>query len=210
MEQNDIVFLRVFFITTLALQIVFIIKKILFHIKKKHEYAAYFETIQYKEAFLLFLVSIFYYIGNEIANWRGFEDGIGFITVLIMIFDLVALLLFVVLTRNLYEVHVFYRPTKKKTIDIDKSYIVVYDLLGRKKTILLNQIDSNKSKFVHYKPPAIIEYFIDPIYAYIMLNDNKVIKIRVGHYINDPKIGMYDIRHTLKIPFVTVIKGKEI
>lgn len=202
---NTLLLIRIFFITILALQIIFIIKKILFHLHKKQKHAAYYFIGCYKEGIVFFLCSNFFYISTEITKWRGF-NGLNFSIVMMMIFDIISLMVFAFLSKPPYEVYVYYKTSKKKIMDLNRSYIVVYNFWGCKKLVFLNQIDAKKSQFVRYKLPSIVEAFIDPIYAYIVLNDDTKIKIKVSTNIVDPEIGIYDIRHVLKIPAFTATK----
>lgn len=208
MVQESIALVRTFFITVFVVQIIFIIKKIHL-ILSKNDNVAYYMSVGYYPAVFLFTVSNFFYFGSEITGWRGYNGSPTFALVLYMVFDIISLILFIILARRLYEVHISYRPTKKKIPDIDKSFIIVYDFIGRKELIYLNRINASKSKLVTYKPTVFLELLGRGTYIHLVLDDNSERKINVGGYIQDPEIGLFNVRHMLKIPLSTIVKNKE-
>jgi hypothetical protein len=123
--------------------------------------------------------------------------------------DLISLVLFTFLTRRLYAVHIVYCPTKKKIVDIEKSFIVVYDIIGRKEIFYLNHINPQKSEYVQCKQTSFLTVFHNKMYARFILVDNREIKIEMSNYIDDPEIGLFEVRHMLKIPVSTVVNEKK-
>lgn len=209
MELEGIIILRIFFITVFVLQIAVIIKRI-FLVSSKSNNTAYYTSVCYYPAVLLFLISNIFYIVSEITGWRGYSNSITFTIAFMIVADMISLVLFVVLTRKLYEVHIVYRPIKKKMVDIDKSFVVVYDIIGRKEVIYLDRINPQKSEYVQYKQTSFLALFLNKAYAHFILGDNREIKIQVANYIDDPEIGLFEVRHILKIPLSTVVNGKKV
>lgn len=207
MAQENILFLRIFFITTLVCQLAFIIKRICFILTKNNNKACYHYLVYIIPVFT-FIIANFCYIWSEITGWEGDYNTLGFGPIFLIIIDLISLILFAIRSKTPYEVHIFYLPTKKKKIDINQSFIVIYDFIGRKEVIFLNQIDLKKSKYVIYKTSLIsqIVHNEDLVYAIFFLNNGIERKIRLSNFINDPTPGLYEIRHFLKIPLEYIVK----
>ena len=198
-QEDIIIFLRFFFITILILQLAFFIHRIYFWLSKNRN-VAHYSYICYFPSFFLSLISNFFYIASEITGWRGISNCLSFGLILMMVFDIVALVYFIVLSKKLYEVHIFYLPQKRKIIDIEKSFIVLHSFTRKREVICLNQINASKSEVVCQKVPTMLEHFYDKTYTHLVLNDGTERKINVGAFINDAKISLLDITHFLKIP----------
>ena len=198
-QEDIIIFLRIFFIVILVLQLICFINRIYFWLSK-NKTVAHYSYICYFPPLFLSLVSNFFYISSEITGWRGISNPLSFGIILFMAFDLVSLACFVLLSKKLYEVHIFYLPKKGKSIDIEKSFIVLHSFKRGKEIFSLKQIDASKSEVIIQKAPTLLAFFYDRTYAKLAINDGTKRNIYVGAFVNDTKISLLDIMHFLKIP----------
>ena len=213
MVQVNMIYLRIFFIVMLLLQVIFVAKRIVFMLSK-NESASYYHSICFFQSGVMIVCADFFYIvGEAVGSWTGVEvltiNNILVIS-LIVIFDWFGTLMLWKLTRKLHEVYVVFKPIKRKTIVLEKSYIVLYDLIGRKETVYLSQIDIDKSVVIDIKAPVILDYIFNRSYVKLELYDgtSREVDIRVG--IIPPAFGLRSILNLYKRPIKTISLREEI
>ena len=213
MVQVNMIYLRVFFIIMLLLQLIFIAKRIIFKLSK-NENAAYFHRVCFfQSAVMIGCADFFYIVGEIYGSWKDVEIlTVNNILVLslVVIFDLFGTFMLWRLTRRLHEVYVVFKPIKKKTIVLDESYMVLYDWLGRKETIYLNQVDIDNSEAIDVKPPKILDLIFQRSYVKIVLHNGTSRKVDVRMGIIPPDFGLRAILDLYKRPIKTVLLREEI
>ena len=207
------IYLRIFFITMLLLQVIFLAKRIIFMLSK-NEKSAYYHSICFFQSGVMIGCADFFYIAGEIyGSWQGVTElTVSNIIVisLVVIFDLFGTFMLWKLTRKLHEVYVVFKPIKKKAIVLDESYIVLYDLLGRKETIYLSQVDIDNSEVIDVKVPAILDFMFYRSYVKLELHDGTSRKVDVRMGIIPPDFGLRAILNLYKRPIKTVLLREEI
>lgn len=213
MVQVNMIYLKIFFITMLFLQVMFLAKRIIF-ILSKNEKAAYYHSICFSQSGVMIGCADFLYIVGEIyGSWQEIAEltvNNVIVISLVVIFDLFGTFKLWELTRKLHEVYAVFKPIKKKTIVLDESYIVLYDLLGRKETIYLSQVDIDKSEVIDVKFPAILDFMLHRSYVKLELHDGTSRKIDVKTGIIPPSFGLRSILHLYKRPIKMVLLREEV